>query len=258
MSASGLYTGKVTHARRGRRRHRLAYRVFMLLLDLDELPALDRRLRMFAADRFALTSFRQADHLSGGGPPLKAQVQALLEEAGLPHGGAVRVLCMPRLLGAAFNPLTVYFCQGPDGAPSAVLYEVNNTFGERGLYLLAAGGEQTHAKNFYVSPFMDMELTYRFRTRQAGDSIAIEIDAVGAEGVVLTAGFHGARRELSDAALVRAWLSHPVMSLGVLWAIHWEALKIFMKGEPLRSRPPPGDAREAAAARAEPAAPQKI
>ena len=211
----------------------------MLLLDLDELEALGRRLKAFGLDRFALASFHQADHLAGSAEPLKAQVEALLQEAGLAVGGPVRALCMPRLLGGAFNPLTVYFCHGPDGALSAVLYEVNNTFGERHLYLLAADGEQTCAKNFYVSPFMDMELTYRFRTRPAGDSVGVEVDVLGADGLVMAAAFHGVRRELTDAALVRAWVSHPLMSVGVLWAIHWEALKIFVKGEPLRRRPPP-------------------
>lgn len=211
----------------------------MLLLDLDELQALDQRLMAFGVDRFALASFHQADHLSGGAEPLKAQVEALLKEAGLPHGGAVRALCMPRLLGGAFNPLTVYFCHCPDQALSAVLYEVNNTFGERHLYLLAADGEQTCSKNFYVSPFMDMDLTYRFRTRSTGDSVAVEVDVTGPQGLVLATAFHGVRRELTDAALVHAWAAHPMMSLGVLWAIHWEALKMFVKGEPLHRRPPP-------------------
>ena len=239
MSASGLYAGVVTHFRRGPRSHRLAYRIFMLLLDLDEVEGLGRRLRTFGLDRLALASFHQADHLAGDATPLKAQIEALLTAAGLSSGGPVRVLSMPRLLGGAFNPLSVYFCHGRDGALSAVLYEVNNTFGERHLYLLAAGSEQTCAKNFYVSPFMDMELSYRFRTRPAGDSVSVQIDVLGPDGPIIAAAFHGARRELTDAALVGAWATHPLMSLGVLWAIHWEELKMFAKGERLRPRPSP-------------------
>lgn len=243
--ASGLFAGRVTHLRRRPRRHRLTYRIFMLLLDLDELEPLARRLRLFAYGRLALASFHPSDHLYGDGRPLKAQVEQILAEAGLAGGGAVRVLCMPRLLGGAgFNPLSVWFCHRPDGALSAVLYEVNNTFGERHLYLIPAshtGGpiRQRCDKRFYVSPFMDMELTYRFAVAAPGESVAVAIDAEDDEGPVLSAAFRADRRELNDVTLARAWAAHPTMSLGVLWAIRWEALWMWAKGEPLRPRPAP-------------------
>lgn len=242
MSASGIYAGVVTHARSGARRHRLRYRIFMLLLDLDEAEGLGARLALFAHRGFALASFHPADHLGGGEKPLKAQVEALLADAGLAHGGPVRLLCMPRILGGAFNPLSVYFCHGADGALSAMLYEVNNTFGERHAYLVPAdraGGPQCCEKRFYVSPFMDMALSYRFRVAPPGDSVGVAIDVADDAGVVLKAAFHASRRELNDANLLAAWAAHPLMSVGVLWAIHWEALKIWLKGEPLRPRPQP-------------------
>ncbi|MDO8914290.1 MAG: DUF1365 domain-containing protein [Phenylobacterium sp.] len=241
MFASGLYSGVTTHTRFRPRGHRLRYAIFMLLLDLDELPALDARLKAFGQDRFRLTSFSQRDHLDGSATPLKTQVEAHLAAAGIPSGGPVRLLCMPRILGGVFNPLSVYFCHRPDGALSAILYEVSNTFGERHSYLIPAHGagviEQQAPKAFYVSPFMDMDLAYAFRIAPPGQQVSITVDVHDAEGRLLAANFAGQRAELTDAAIWKAWLSHPLMTLGVMAAIHWEALKIWRKGEKLRPRP---------------------
>jgi len=241
MFASGLYSGVTTHTRFRPRGHRLRYAIFMLLLDLDELPALDARLKAFGQDRFRLTSFSQRDHLDGSATPLKTQVEAHLAAAGIPSGGPVRLLCMPRILGGVFNPLSVYFCHRPDGALSAILYEVSNTFGERHSYLIPAHGagviEQQAPKTFYVSPFMDMDLAYAFRITPPGQEVSITVDVHDAEGRLLAANFAGKRAEFTDAAIWKAWLSHPLMTLGVMAAIHWEALKIWRKGEKLRPRP---------------------
>jgi DUF1365 family protein len=239
--ASGLYPGVVTHTRLRPRRHALRYRVFMLLLDLDELASLDGALKLFSVGRFNLTGFDARRHGDGSATPLKAQVEALLEEAGIDCGGPVRMLAMPRILGMGFNPLTVYYCHDREGGLTAILYEVNNTFGERHSYLIPAEDapvvRQACDKGFYVSPFMDMDLTYSFRLRPPGDQVQVLVDVDDAEGRVLAAGFAGERRELSDRGLLRAWLTHPWMTLGVLAAIHWEALFIWLKGEKLRARP---------------------
>ena len=245
MTASGLYTGLVSHRRVKPREHRLAYKVFMLLIDLDELPGL--KLKTLGIGRFNLFGF-DPDRFGpnppegGSGRPLKAQVEATLAEAGLAHGGSIRMLAMPQILGRAFNPLTVYFCHKADGALSAILYEVNNTFGERHSYLIPAPNaalvRQTCAKAFYVSPFMDMDLSYAFRILRPEERVLVAIDVDDAEGRLLTASFAGERRELTDGNLLRAWLTHPWMSLGVVAAIHWEALFIWLKGEKVRVRPP--------------------
>ncbi len=239
--ASGLYPGVVTHARLKPRAHRLRYRIFMLLLDLDELDALDGRLKLFALRRFALASFHDADHLDGADLPLKPRVEAMLAEAGIPHGGPIRLLAMPRILGGMFNPLAVFFCHAADGALSAILYQVTNTFGERHSYLIPAAGRglvmQEADKGFYVSPFMDLDLSYAFRISPPGDQVSIAIHVHDADSQVLAAAFSGHRVELSDAALLKAWATHPVMTLGVMAAIHWEALFIWLKGEKIRRRP---------------------
>jgi DUF1365 family protein len=238
--ASGLYKGLVSHARVKPRRHRLAYKIFMLLIDLDELPGL--KLKTLGVGRFNLFGFDPARFGDGSGRPLKAQIESTLAEAGIAHGGPIRMLAMPQILGRAFNPLTVYFCHAPNGALSAILYEVNNTFGERHSYLIPAPNaaliRQGCAKEFYVSPFMDMELSYAFRILRPDERVLVAVDTCDAEGLVLAASFSGERRPLSDSQLIKAWLTHPWMSVGVVAAIHFEALKIWLKGEKVRVRPP--------------------
>ncbi len=240
MTASGLYTGLVSHRRVKPREHRLAYKVFMLLIDLDELPGL--KLKTLGIARFNLFGFDPARFGDGSGRPLKAQIEATLADAKIAHGGPIRMLAMPEILGRAFNPLTVYFCHTADGALSAILYEVNNTFGERHSYLIPAPNaaliRQACAKAFYVSPFMDMELSYAFRILRPEEQVMVAVDVDDAEGRLLTASFAGERRELTDGNLVKAWLTHPWMSIGVVAAIHWEALFIWLKGEKVRVRPP--------------------
>lgn len=250
MTGSALYTGAVVHARLRPVRHRLRYRMLNMLLDLDDLPALDRRLRLFGHNRRALFSFHDTDHGDGSGAPLRGQVEALLRQAGLdPAGGRIRVLCMPRVLGMVFNPLTVYFCHAADGALQAMLYEVNNTFGQRHSYLIPVEGPVTGAlrqhcdKRFYVSPFMEMGLTYAFRVTMPDESLTLGIDAADAKGPMLFAAFAGRRKPLTDARLLAAFVSHPLLAARVVGGIHWEALKLWWKGMRLRPRPaPPADA----------------
>jgi hypothetical protein len=214
----------------------------MLLIDLDEAPLL-KRFRALGIGRFGLLGFDPARHGDGSGRPLRDQVEGLLAQAGIEHGGPIRVLTMPQVLGRAFNPLTVYFCHRRDEGLSAVLYEVNNTFGERHSYLIPAPNaaiiRQNCAKAFYVSPFMDMDLAYAFRILRPDANVMVAVDVSDGDRPVLSASFVGERRELSDRALISAWLTHPWMTLGVLAAIHLEALKIWLKGEKVRVRPPP-------------------
>ncbi len=244
MTVSSLYAGTVIHRRMRPCAHGLRYTIFMMLLDLDELSALSRRLRLFKADGRGLFGFHQRDHGAGAPAGLRGWVENLLLQAGItPDGGAIRVLCMPRILGHAFNPLTVYFCHRADGGLSALLYEVNNTFGQRHAYLIPVNDErspitQDCAKDFYVSPFMDMDLRYRFRVVPPADRVGISIDASDANGVVLVASFVGRHRALTDAALLGFFLRMPLLGLKVLAGIYWEALLIWRKGIKLHPLPP--------------------
>ncbi|MBB5751515.1 DUF1365 domain-containing protein [Prosthecomicrobium pneumaticum] len=242
---SALYAGRVWHQRISPRRHRLDYRMFWMLIDLDELDALDRRLLFFSRGRFNLFSFHDADHGDGSGAPLRTQIEGHLVEAGIADPiGAIRIVAMPRLLGYAFNPLTLYFCYTTAGRLRAIVYEVNNTFGERHAYLIAVDRpeeetiRQTVDKSFYVSPFLDMDMTYRFAIRPPGSSLSVSIGAYSAGEPVLAAAFRGERRALSDRALLAAFFAFPAMTLKVIVGIHWEALKIRLKGIGFRRRPP--------------------
>jgi DUF1365 family protein len=245
--ASSFFPGHVTHARLKPRVHRLSYRIYSLLLDLDELDDLDRRLTWFSVDRFNLFSFRRKDRGDGSGRDLRGQVERAMRAAGVePDGGPIRLLTMPRLLGWAFNPLSTFFCHRCDGTLSAILWEVDNAFHQRHAYMIPvdpAGpdGEivQHCDKAFYVSPFMDMDLAYEFRVHPPGETLSIRIDVSDADGKVLGAR-HVARKEaLTDRALLAAFFKIPFLTLKVVGGIHWEALKIWLKRVRLVARPAP-------------------
>ncbi len=243
---SALYVGTVTHHRLRPREHRLAYRIYSLLLDLDEMQRLDRDLRLFSVNRFNLFSFHERDRGDGGAQPLRERVEAQLRAAGLAtDGGPIKLLTMPRLLGWSFNPLSVFFCYRRDGDLGAILWEVDNTFGQRHAYLIPVQekpGEtirQTCDKAFYVSPFLDMDLRYAFAVDGPGEQLRIVIDASDQDGLILRARQNARRRPLTDSALLLLFFSLPALSLRVVFGILWEALKLWLKGVHLRPRPPP-------------------
>jgi hypothetical protein len=176
---------------------------------------------------------------------LRLQIEEHLAAAQIDIGGGpIRLLTMPRILGYGFNPISVFFCHRPDGTLAALLYEVTNTFQERHSYLVAAPAvdegpvTQTAEKRFFVSPFMDRDLTYDFTVRTPGDAISVVVGVRRGDTPILTAGFSGARRPLTDAGLLRAFVSHPLLTWKVTAGIHWEALKMMLKGARYRHRGP--------------------
>ncbi len=243
---SSLYFGHVMHQRVRPVEHRLDYRVFSTLIDIDELPALHASLKLFSHNRFNLFSFYDRDYGPGDGSPLRPWVEHHLDEAGIRlDGGAIRILCFPRIFGYVFNPLSVYFCHDPDGALAAVLYEVSNTFGQRHTYLIPVEDgrsgvvHQQCDKRFYVSPFNAVEGFYRFNVKPPAEHVAISITQCDDHGPLLHAS-HGARRvPLTDRTLANAFLRYPLMTVKIMGGIHWEALRLWRKGLRLVDRPPP-------------------
>ena len=235
--SSCIYVGHVMHHRIRPRIHRLRYRVFWLLLDLDDIDSLSERLRFFSRNWFNLFGFFDRDHGDGSAVPLRAQAETVLRGAGCQPDqvAKIKLLCMPRILGYGFNPLSVYFCYRKDGALEAIIYEVHNTFGERHSYAIPGCGatskvEQHCNKEFYVSPFLGMDMSYTFDVSLPDAHVSIAIDGKERDERVIAASLSGARTELSDSALLKAFVRHPLLTLKVITAIHWHALLLLLKG----------------------------
>jgi DUF1365 family protein len=231
-----LYSGDVMHMRLQPFGHKFRYRVTTLLLDVDRLAQTDRSLRLLSVDRFNLFTFRSADHGPRDGGPLRPWVEAQLAEAGLPVPARILLLSMPRLLGHAFNPLSVFWCYDADGRLESVIYEVKNTFGDQFPYALPATPDPDGAvrheqeKEFFVSPFIPMDQTYRFTIRPPGERLCIRIKQADANGDYLIATQNGVAQPLTDRALASLALRTPWAMLKVMLAIHWQALRLWLKG----------------------------
>jgi uncharacterized protein len=243
--AAALYVGDVMHARLKPIGHRFSYRVMSLLIDLDRLADADRQSPLFGVNRAALYSFHEADHGRRDGSSLRAYAQHCAAERGIDlTGGRVLLLCYPRLLGYTFNPLSVYFCYRADGKLALLIYEVRNTFGDIHPYVLPvlsgeisdAGVRQQQDKLFYVSPFIEMAMRYHFRVLPPGERVQLRILETDREGPLLAATFNGRRRALNTKELRRAFFAFPLVTMKIMAAIHWEALRLWLKGARLVPR----------------------
>ena len=243
---AAIYFGEVMHHRFRPFSHRFVYRVFTFLLDIDRLDQIAEESRLFRYNRAGLFSFHDRDHGPRDGSPLRPWVEKSLRAAGLEAAGAtIKLLCLPRLFGYVFNPLSIYFCHDDKDRLRAILYQVKNTFGEQHCYLLPVDADhpadqsvsQSVAKHFYVSPFIDMGATYRFRIRPPGERLSIVIAENVAEGRQLVATQTGRRAPFTDANLGRALLLFPFITVQIMAAIHWQALLLWLKGARYHSRP---------------------
>ena len=245
-SAAYLYHGGVAHRRLRPVGHKFSYRVFSMLIDIDRIDEAASSLRLFSRNRFNIFSFHDRDHPGDDDAPLAARIRAALWGAGFRGDGKIELLCYPRILGYVFNPLSVYYCNDAEGRLEAILYEVRNTFGGVHSYLIGVGEErsiirQSAQKAFRVSPFMDMDQRYEFTLSRPDGRLSVAILQSDAEGPIFTASFAGEREAATDKSLCAAFFRYPLMTLKVIAAIHWEALRLVFKGLRLKKAAPHPD-----------------
>ncbi len=244
--------GQVRHVRLRPVRHAFAYRTAFLLLPMRRLREQD--CSALRRNRWGLVSFHDSDHGCGGSDAL-AWLENLLHGEGITDAdGEVWLHTYPRVLGYVFKPVSFWYCHRRDESLAAIVVEVNNTFGERHCYLLAGPGlafgqELAATKVFHVSPFCRTEGRYRFRfLRTAGDAAShpnrtvVRIEHDDAEGPLLQASVSGRLEALTATGLRRAFGGAPLLTLGVIARIHWQALKLWLKRVPFISKPQAPDA----------------
>lgn len=239
---SCFYECDVFHRRLRPKQHEFIYRVFYFYLDLGELEEVQRKLKIFGVNRANLYSLHDSDHFQYGEKvrPIADNVREFLERSGCPleEGGAIRMLCFPRMLGYAFNPVTIYFCFCADGTPQTSLVEVGNTFRELKPFLVPRSSEGKCdfevrvPKEYYVSPFSPVDLEFHFRFHLPDERLRVFIDDYDAEGKVLISTLTGMRRELSMVNLIKFTAKFPLMTFRVIWLIHWQALRLWLKRLP--------------------------
>ena len=259
VPAAGVYEGTLAHHRAGAVAHAFRYPLFMVLLDIDDIPSQMRVSRLTSYNRWNWASFDDRDHLSGLPGSLRERLAADAARHGVElPAGPVRLLTHLRYLGYCFNPVSFYYCYDRAGVLRQVLAEVHNTFGGRHHYWLSpsadepsspgsvggADGSALHAgarKAFYVSPFMEDAYDYHFAFALPGDTLRVHMrlqpDDVAAPGFSATLAL--TRREWSAATVRAALWRYPLMTASVIVGIHWQALRLWLKGVPLVPRPTP-------------------
>jgi len=241
---SCLYEAKVFHRRLAPRPHQFLYRVFYFCLDLDELPALSHRWPgLLGIEGPGLFSFRSRDHWGKKQTlDLRRQLGDWLEERGLARPSRVIFLTNLRMFGYVFNPIAVYFCFDAAGSPLAAVAQVGNTFGEQKLFLVPpdpANAQLFHArlpKEFYVSPFSDLDFSFDFRFHPPDQNLRVFIDEYRGEERILISTLTGTRRPLAAHRLVSFLFRYPLLTLRIIFLIHWQALRLWAKKLPFRRK----------------------
>jgi len=265
---SAIYHGTVRHRRMLPAEHSFNYRMFMMYLDLDELPRVFQGSRLFSATRRALARFCREDHLSGatGGAagagtadiPLDQAVRDLVEQStGQRPTGPIRLLTHLRYFGYVFNPVSFYYCFNADDTRlECIVAEVNNTpWGERECYVLGKDAEVGHhevghddldhgdirryrpVKRMHVSPFMPMDVSYDWRFRPPSESLTVHMENSREGRKLFDATLVLQRQEITPAALARVLIAFPLMTMKIIVAIHWQALRLWLKKVPVVDHP---------------------
>lgn len=246
---SAVYEGTVRHRRKEPHPHAFSYRMAQLFLDLDELDVVFRDRLLWSVNRRNFAELRRSDFLGPHSMPLADAVRARVAEAtGSRPAGPVRMLSHLRYGGHVFNPVSFYYCYGADGhSLDAIVAEITNTpWNERHAYVLpvtratavAGALSWSFGKTFHVSPFVDMDRTYSWRFTVPGDRLCVHMDVLRGGGCEFDATLVLRRLPLNAASLRRVLWRYPLMTVQVVGQIYWQALRLWLKGNPVHSHPP--------------------
>ncbi len=236
MSAC-LYECEVMHRRLKPQQKRFDYRIFMLSVDLDDLP----KLPFLGLNRFNLFALNDRDHIDLGEPGgIRANLFAWMAEQKIdcPADARVQLITLPRVLGYAFNPVSFYYLRRRDGQALFAIAEVCNTYHEMKLYLVDGDPSESGVwqrqvqKEFYVSPFSDVEDSFHFKLGLPSENWAVQIDNLDQEGVTLLSSIRGKAKALTSKRLISYGFKYPLLSLKVIFMIHWQALKLWIRKVP--------------------------
>ena len=235
LKNSKIYVGQVIHRRFKPKNHYFRYKVFSLLIDLDDLEEINNKIAIFSYNKFNIISFFDKDHGARDGSSLKNWVKKNLSNIGINETEVkIKILCYPRILGYVFNPLSVFYIYNKDDKIISIFYEVKNTFGEQHTYIFKTQDsdviKNSCIKKFHVSPFIEMTCNYKFRVIKPSNKISVIIDQSDKEGKLLFASQDGIVKNFSNKNLLFYYILHPFMTFKVIVAIHYEAFKLWIKG----------------------------
>ena len=231
---SKIYTGKVIHKRFKPKEHYFKYNVFSLLIDLNELEEINKYIKFFSYNKFNIISFYDKDHGDRDGSSIQLWVKKNLRNIGImTEDISIKLLCYPRIFGYVFNPLSTYFIYNKHSELISIFYEVKNTFGEQHTYIFKAQDEKTVQnkckKKFYVSPFIEMDCEYHFKTLNPREQLSVVINQNDKDGKLLFASQDGISKDFNNKNLILSYLTHPLMTFKIIGAIHYEAFKLWAK-----------------------------
>jgi len=260
VPALNLWKGKTVHARYVPFERRFAYDLALMDIDIDRLDEAGRQSALFSVERPNLFSFSRKDHGARDGLPLRPWAEQMFAMAGVKlDGGAIRLVTLPRHLFYKFSPISLWYGYGPSGGLRGIIYEVNNTFGDTHSYVAAVTGNRSQheaGKAFHVSPFFDVTGTYRFTLRAPDDRLGVVVESLKHGTRLHMANIIARRQPATTGTLLATAVTRPFSTLGVTLGIHWQALKIWLRGAKYRSRPHPPEQAATLAAGSSADAPQ--